>query len=410
MLETSVSLRQSGALGTIDTNSISNSRKGHVAGFSGDLELEVLSSIDALELEWAALETQGTTAVYQSFGWVKTALETLDKDLQRVIVTARTSDKLHMILPMVLKDGLVKHLRWVGGSHANIGGGIYSKEFLQNADRELMERIVHHIRKNVSGITLLRLGNQKHELDGYRNPLSLLQNQRSVNAMFIMDLANGFDAMLEDGNAKRKRRNFRKQCRLAEEAGGFELVEVDSDPKAIDAIKEFRAFKEVRFRQMGIEDVFASEKAKAFLEQLATYKGKPGSHLFKIYQLKIGGKTRAMYAGGLSDGYFQAAVNAISIDELTHSSPGEMLLYLMVEKLVGEGVTKLDLGVGHERYKRSWCQQELELFDTLLPLSPIAAPIVWSARMKIAVKGYVRSNPVMWQAIKKLRRLKAPTS
>ena len=378
--------------------------------FHDDLQIEILSSIDALETEWIALETRDITAVYQSFGWVKTALETLDKDHQPVIVTARSADKLHMILPMVLEGGLIKSLRWVGGSHANIGGGLYSKEFLTYADRELMENIVHHIRKNISTITLLRLGNQKHDLGGYHNPLSLLPNQKSVNAMFVMDLSNGFDAMLEAGNAKRKRRSFRKQCRIAEDAGGFELVEVSSDPQAIAAIDEFRAFKEVRFRQMGIADVFATDDAKAFLEQLATHKGTHNSHPFKIYQLKIGGKTRAMYAGSISENYFQAAVNAISIDELTHISPGEMLIYLMVEKMVGDGVTKLDLGVGHERYKRSWCQLELDLFDTMLPLSMLAVPVVWTSRMKTGIKGYLRSNPMMWQAIKKLRRLKASAS
>ncbi len=407
MLETSPSLRQSENFGICEPNAAQHSTTVQSKDFHNNMVVEILNDISSLEAEWLALETQGTTAVYQSFSWVKTVLATIDKDQKQVIVTARTSGKLQMILPMIMEGGVIKSLRWAGGSHANIGGGLFSEEFLASADRQTVKKIIDHLRKDVPGTVLLRLGNQMHDLGGFKNPLSLFDHQKSVNAMFVMDLSNGFDAMLEAGNAKRKRRSFRKQVRIAEDEGGFELVEVNTEPDAIAAIAEFRAFKETRFRQMGIEDVFANDKAKAFLEQLATHKGTASFHPFKIYLLKIGGKTRAMYAGGLAGSYFQAAVNAISIDELTHISPGEMLLYLMVEKLASDGITKLDLGVGHERYKRSWCQHELELFDTVVPLSPLAIPAVWAAKLKVGIKGYVRGNPMLWQLIKKARRLKA---
>ena len=100
---------------------------------------------------------------------------------------------------------------------------------------------------------------------------------------------------------------------------------------------------------------------------------------------------------------FHGFVNTISVDELSQISPGEMLLYLMVEQLASEKIQSLDLGAGDETYKRSWCQHQITLFDTIHPVTAPAVPVAL-----LALKGYIhakrymsRNNQTLWRIIKK---------
>ena len=368
------------------------------------LKLDYTHDIASLRDEWLELQINGSAGIYQNYEWVKIALETLEAKNQVFIVTARSEQGLEIILPMVLETGLIRKLRWIGGSHANICSGIFSQRFLKQADETLVKAIIKKIGKLVGGLAIAYFGNQVHQINGMRNPFSYTLRQKSVNSMFVMDLNDGFEALLEAGNAKRKRRAFRKQIKISQEAGGYELIAVNNDHDAITAIEEFMEFKRKRFAELGIRNVFIADGAKEFMERLATNSDLVEGKLFQIFQLKIAGETRAIYAGSHIGNRYQAFINAISIDELSQISPGEMLLYLMTEYLCTQGVTYLDLGVGLERYKRSWCQHEYELFDSIIPLSVFATPISALARAKTGIKEQLRSNETFWNFYKKLRK------
>ena len=99
-------------------------------------------------------------------------------------------------------------------------------------------------------------------------------------------------------------------------------------------------------------------------------------------------------------GYF----SSISTDELSAMSPGEMLLYLIVEHAAGEGLRAIDLGAGDERYKRSWCDEQLAMFDVILPTSSTGLPFALLQRWLHATKRTVREKPQLWGMVSQLRR------
>lgn len=381
--------------------------KGDVLGYVGDLCIQCLRTPEKLETEWKELQKAETANIYQNYDWVRIACNTLEKNNQIHIVTGRNQDGLQFILPMALDGSLFKTLRWIGGTHANICSGVYSETFLKSAHQALMQRIFKIISKSIDGVAQSKLSNQPMVLKGHKNPLAFLPQQTSVNNMYDMDLRNGLDAILDAGSGKRKRKLWRKQNRVAESMGGYELFTPESDEAIIKAVDEFLVLKAKRLHSMGIHNIFADQDTVDFLKQMALAPDLENGKLLQIFQLKIAGKTRAMYAYGVQGKYCQAYVNAVSYDEFSEHSPGEMVLYAMVTHLIEQGYERFDLGVGDERYKISWCPGKHKLFDTILPLSAYSVPLVFGLRITNIVKRYARNNPNIWLKLKKLRKAKA---
>ena len=378
-----------------------------VIGYCGNLRIQRLTEPKVIEAEWKQLQKAETACIYQNYNWVRIACSTFERGNDICIITGRDEQNLQFVLPMVLEGATFKTLRWIGGSHANICSGLYSEEFLSTDNGQIMRDVFKLVGKALNGIVRTGLTNQPMTLKSYPNPLIHLPQHSSVNLMYDMDLRDGMDAILDHGSGKRKRKLWRKQNRVAESMGGCELVLPKNAKDISQALDEFFESKAKRLKELGVRDVFSDQNTVEFIRELAAEPEHDGAKLFQIFQLKIAGKTRAMYAIGINGKYCQAYVNAVEYDDFADHSPGEMVLYAMIEHLIAHKYERFDLGVGDERYKRSWCPGVHDLFDTVIPLSAVSTPFTVGVRLKNSVKRYIRNNPDIWVHFKKLRKVRA---
>ena len=370
----------------------------------GNLKITTFSKPEDLEGTWRQLQSMGTSCIYQNFDWVSIAYATQERGNTPLILLGEVDGTAQFIIALVIENAFPKIVRWPGNTHANICNGIFSPDYLENNTPEHTKKIVSAIRQAVPGIGMLRLGNQLPTLAGYPNPLLSLSHQPSVNVMYDMDLRDGMDAILDAGNGKRKRKLFRRQVRVANELGGFELFTPRTDEEIRTCLEDFYTQKAARFQQLGVRDVFAPAETRDFLYTLATAPERDGVKPLTFYELKVAGKTRALYGcSGFGD-YCQAWVNSVTYDDFADLSPGEMVLYLMIEQLIEDGFTRFDLGVGTERYKKSWCKSHTTLLDVMQPLSLASWPIVMAIKLKTAMKARIRNSETIWPKVKKLRQ------
>lgn len=374
-----------------------------------NLDILVADRASGLKDSWKELEQVASVSVYQTYNWVDTCLKTLEADDRRqtMVITGSRDGKPYFILPLVVEGNIIKHLRWVGGKHANICMGLFHPELLKNSNSESFAALFERIGSLVPGVVFARLCCQPLEWGGQNNPILQLPYQESIHSAYFIDLEDGFDGVLNHGNGKRKRKKFRSQVRAAEKAGGYRFVVPKSAGEALKLLDVFRAQKSHRFAQQGIQDVFASSCSSDFLSKLATIPEEEQSSSLELFALEIGGEVRAVFGGGRFGTHLSGYFSSISDDELSHTSPGEMLLYLMLEHCAEKGYKSIDLGCGDERYKRSWCQKQVLLSDVLLPLSKRAIPIVAGYKLWCIIKRNVRSNPFLWNLVRKARAKKA---
>ena len=85
------------------------------------------------------------------------------------------------------------------------------------------------------------------------------------------------------------------------------------------------------------------------------------------------------------------------------ASPGELLFWLMIERLHREGVALFDFGIGDQTYKRSWCPMETVQHDLFLPVSGVGRLAAMASRSMTRTKVAIKSNRRLYSLIQQLR-------
>lgn len=373
-----------------------------------EIDLSIHGSAQGLKEEWEALEKTAPVSVYQRFEWIETYLQEYAsrKNIHPFIAVGRHEGKIVFILPLSIHGRWVRRLKFAGGSHVNFNIGIVSPEYADWLGPQSFDRIYTRLRRILPGVGYVALCCQPQTWLGKPNSVIGSQAHRSGNPAYVLDLEGGFDATLARGNGKRKRKKFRQQVRMAESMGGYEFVTPQSLPEVEHIIDVFFEQKSRRLKELGIRDVFAGQETKAFLKKLARKSLHDSEPLLQIFALKIKGEIVAIFGGGAHNRRFSGYFSSIA-SGWEKLSPGEMLLYLVVEKLCCEGYVQMDLGAGDERYKRSWSSERIETYETLMPFNRAALPVIALRKLYGGLRRIVREDERYWSLYKDFRKLKA---
>lgn len=377
--------------------------------FAEALDLSVHDSISGLRKDWKAAEKQADISVYQRYEWVEAYLEAQREqgDIRPFIIVGRLEGEIVFILPLVLKGKYVSRLKFIGGTHVNFNMGIFPRAYREVITPETFKKIFARIRKLTPGLGYLALCCQPESWGGAGNPLMCEPHQRSANPAFFLNLEGGFDATLSRGNAKRKRKKFRQQCRQADALGGYSLIKPQTSEEISYLIDVFLEQKSRRLKALGIKDVFADDSVRSFLSELAVRSLGRKQPLLQLYGLRLGDDIAAVFGAGASGKHLSGYFSSIDSEKYGAISPGEMLLYLVVWEACEEGFQSMDLGAGDERYKRSWCSEVVEMYEIIMPYNIFGMPVVWMRRCYGLLRRSIRENDRSWALYKRLRQLKA---
>ena len=375
------------------------------SGF-GVITLSTFDEFTPLESAWRALEDGGICTTYQRYDWVKGWAENVapPAKIRPRLVLAMRGDEPLFVLPMGLRHrGPFVVCGWLGDSHSNFHMGLYSKYFVQNALPGDIRSIIQQVTKYLGHADILELCCQPVVWQGQTNPLTFLRWQESHNHAFALDLSEGFDAAINRKNGSRKRKKYRWQTNKLKDVGGAELVVADNEETANEILDVSYAQLGRRFDKAGIWNTFRDDGVETFFRELAISSlNKPEPELL-LYGLKIDGKFRATFAGGIRQGQFSGCFISLADDEYAKISPGELIIFLVIQDCVKRGIQNFDLGRGEERYKTSWCDTTIAMFETNIALTKRAAAFSAYERGKITAKRIVRNNRYLWDFAKRVR-------
>jgi len=378
-----------------------------VTAFANSIDLSVHDRIESLKTEWKAAESTASVSVYQRYEWVHAYLRSQEgkKTVQPFIVVGRYQGEIVFILPCQINGTIIRRLKFIGGSHVNFNMGIIPERYVGMMTQACFRIVFERVRHLVPGIGYLAFCCQPETWKGIANPVIGNAHQRSANPAFVLDLEGGFDETLARGNGKRKRKKFRQQLRQVEALGGYELVKPDNADQVVQTTDVFLRQKSKRLSEMGVRDVFADVCIREFLLDMALKSLEMKEPLLQLYALKIGDDIAAVFGAGIHSRHLSGYFSSMDIEKYSEISPGEMLLYLLVEDACKEGFKELDLGAGDERYKRSWSSQAVGMYDVYLAFNWLSVPIV-TVRRKIAdLRRAVRENERSWKFYKTMRQV-----
>jgi CelD/BcsL family acetyltransferase involved in cellulose biosynthesis len=370
--------------------------------------MEIVGHPDEVCEGWERLEADGVATVYQRRAFVAAWLEAFahTMTLDPLILVARHEGVAVFVLPLAVecRAGL-RVARFVGGSHANHNLPIFCASKVDLLDPATIRGWLAEAAR-LAGIDVFVFERQPVAWEGVANPLAAVGGRPSPTLAQDVDLAQGFEALLARHNGAGKRKKLRQKEKILAAAGDYEIVS-SRDPETCRALLEvFFAQKAARLKEQGITDPFGSAEARRFFSLLAEYGARPDP-VIEIAALKAGGAVRAVFGFGVRRSRVSLMILSFSQDDLTRASPGETLLFRLMERFAGAGVTAVDFGVGRERYKDSWADAEIPLVDNILAMTAAGRLYAGAVLARLGLERTVRGTPWLWAGYKAARRLVA---
>jgi CelD/BcsL family acetyltransferase involved in cellulose biosynthesis len=365
---------------------------------------------DAMVLAaWADLETSVPCSIYQTRAWLLPWIATLGRKaaIAPLFVLASAADgHLTALLCLGLQQcGPIRIATFLGGKDSNFNIGLVRTGHSWTAAdlRLLLSRAARNLGRDAPDAFLLV--NQPHAWGGAGNPFAALPHQPSPSAAF----GTALDARAEDFFAKKLSKESRKklrkkESRLAETGLPTHLVAVTADERKAILDRFFEQRLE-RFRAQNIASDFDDPQMRAFIEHASAH-GPHGIGM-ELHALKAGERIVAVYGGGAHDGQWSGMFNSFDADvEIAKTSPGDLLLMKVIATQCAAGLRYFDLGIGEARYKATFCDEAIPLFDTFIPVSLKGWAYIQLHAASLRIKRMVKQNARLFSLVKRLRALK----
>jgi len=371
------------------------------------VKLRIFDTFQEVEREWRDFQGRGVATPYQQYGWLEPWFRHVGREqgIRPVIVCGEANGAPAFFWPFgIQRIGGLKVCRWLGGKQSNYNFGLYDPEILPRLDAATVKAFLHTISERSGGIDVFEFFNQPQAWNGVVNPFAAFEQQISPSPCYRLDLQKDFESLEKARRNPRSIQTLRRKARKLAGEHGETKIASPADPeefaKVFDGFMEQRA---IRFDAMGVQNVFAGTGLRAFLEEVSRPSESGEAPVMPFHALSAGGEVCATYAGLTLNGHYSCFINSIDGDRFGKFSPGDILLRGVIEECCDAGFVGFDLGMGNERYKTSWCDED-PLFDCFVPITALGLLHTVRIRTMLSLKRTIRSNPKLWSFAKSIRK------
>jgi CelD/BcsL family acetyltransferase involved in cellulose biosynthesis len=334
--------------------------------------IETTGDIAAVSRAWLSLEMSGLATPYQTLGWQRAALATLDGTSRPLFVTLRDRRGATVgLLPLVVRQKAgVAIATFPGGKHANYNMGLFTADAAERLSRENLSATLAAVAADAA-VDLFVFRNQPMAWRGTENPMARLPRQPSASGAWRAELMSDADAFIASLMSSESRKKLRHKERKLAEFGPLAYVEAGTPDEAQALLEAFLIQKKARFAAMGIANPFDQPEALAFLVHAAVrpLDGGPPAPV-SLFGLRAGDRIVAVFGGVIHGGRFCGMFTSFdAAPDVARCSPGDLLILHLVRTMCARGLSAFDLGVGDAAYKSDYCPIREELFDSFLPMT-----------------------------------------
>jgi CelD/BcsL family acetyltransferase involved in cellulose biosynthesis len=362
-------------------------------------DVSIFTSLEEARADWLALSQDATISPYQTFAFLFAWRETVGRaeGVEPFIIVARDADgRATALLPLCILNRKIRIAAFLGGRESNFnmpllrpGAGCDP----ENLHALLMQAAAHA----PCPPDLYYLRNQPRRFEDLDNPLAFDYAQESPSFAYGAALPATIEDLAARFSRETRKKLRRKEARLAE-LGAVAYEHCATGARGAEIVDALIRQKSERF---AIGATFARCDVPKLLNLL---RDSDEDGAVELHALRVGQRIAAAYAGVVRGGRFSAMLNSFEQDEeIARCSPGDLLLHALMRDLVSRGMTRFDLGAGEARYKSSVCDETIELFDTITPVTMrglVAAPLL-SAYLRL--KRQAKKTPALAAAYYRLR-------
>jgi CelD/BcsL family acetyltransferase involved in cellulose biosynthesis len=368
--------------------------------------IDIHSDPDQADAAWAHLESLAPGSIYQTRRFLRPWLETFGRELgikPMLIVAHDAHESPVALLPFgIRRHGPVQVAQFLGGTDSNANLGLFRPDFHFGATdiRSLLHAAAARSKPRPDVFLLV---NQPEAWEGDANPLDIFPHQMSASYLHSTGLTADARAFMAARLAGDKGKKLRKKEKRLAALGPVSRVRASTPAEVRHILDAFFAQKLERFRRRGIDSSFTSASSRQFLEAMALDGLDAGRASLELHALVCDDRIVAVYGGGEHRGHFNAMVNSFDLDEeISKTSPGDLLLKSLLEEKCAQGLHAFDLGIGEARYKTTWCPQADPLFDSILAVSTLGDAFVAVEKVRRHAKRWIKQSDWAWPLAQRL--------
>lgn len=374
----------------------------------GGIRLAVYEDLAAIERDWRNFEQQADCTVFQTFDWLATWQFHIGvrNGVRPAIVVGRDAQgKILFLLPLSIRSkGFVRELTWLGSELCDYNAPLLAVNFSREVDAASFALLLRDIARRLQGYPRLqydfiRLEKMPVMVGGQPNPILCLGVALNPSGSYLAHLSENWDAFYAAKRSSTTRRRDRGKRKRLAESGLVRFVDETSDIETtLDTLMQQKARS---FARMGVVNLFARPGHAEFYRALAT--DPATKHLVHMSRLDVGSTPAAVNFGLTFRHCYYHLLASYDDGELSRFGPGAAHLHELLRYAIERGFRIFDFTIGDERYKRDWCDTELELYDHISMATWRGAVIVIPILAMHRLKRWIKQTPVLWNAFSKGR-------
>ena len=365
--------------------------------------VEIVTDPGTAEAVWRAFEEPGHLFTpYQRFDllspWQR--LVGAPEGASPFIVIARDIDRRPLLLlPLSLRHSHgVRTASFMGGKHTTFNMGLWDTEFAAHATTADLDALLAPLRGHAD---VLALTQQPLRWRDQQNPFALLPRQSAINGCPQL--------LMEPGGppASRLSNSFRRRLKAKEKKlqilAGYRYHLATSDADVTRLLDWFFRVKPARMAEQKLPNVFAEPGVEQFIRS-ACLAPRGEGRVIDIHALECDEEVIAIFAGVADGQRFSMMFNTYTMSEHARYSPGLILMRYIIDRYGERGYRSLDLGIGSDDYKRMFCKDDEDIFDSFVPLTSRGKLAAMAMSSLSHGKRLVKQNQMLFDLARRVRQ------
>jgi CelD/BcsL family acetyltransferase involved in cellulose biosynthesis len=332
--------------------------------------IDILDDLPAAEPVWRAFEKSGQLFTpYQRFDllsrWQRLVGER--EGHRPLIVIARDAERRPLLLlPLSARQSHgVTMACFMGGKHATFNMALWDAEFAAQATAFDLEALLTLLRER-TGIDVLALTRQPLRWHDQQNPFAAWPRQGSINGCPLLVMTPGAPPASRISNSFRRR--LKSKEKKLQALAGYRYYMASTDQDIARLLDWFFRIKPIRMAEQKLPNVFAEPGVEDFVRS-ACLAPRGDGRIIDIHALECDEEVIAIFAGVTDGRRFSMMFNTYTMSANSRFSPGLILMRNIIDRYGERGYHSLDLGIGTDDYKRMFCKDDEDIFDSFVPLT-----------------------------------------
>ena len=365
--------------------------------------VEIVRELGEAEAVWRTFEEPGHLFTpYQRFDLLGPWQQQVGvhEGARPFIVIARDADRQPLLLlPLSLRQGHgVRTACFMGGKHTTFNMGLWNSEFAVHAGPADLDGLLAALGEHVD---VLALTQQPLRWSDQHNPFAALPRQSAINGCPLLTMEPGGPPASRISNSFRRRLKS-KEKKLQSLAGyRYHLATTDADVTRL--LDWFFRVKPVRMAEQKLPNVFAEPGVEEFIRS-ACLSPRGEGRVIDIHALECDEEVIAIFAGVADGQRFSMMFNTYTMSEHARYSPGLILMRYIIDRYAERGYRSLDLGIGSDEYKRMFCKDDEDIFDSFVPLTSRGKLAAMAMSSLSHGKRLVKQNQMLFDLARRLRQ------